>query len=152
MVKVLKKYRKKFLVKQHIMGELLKEADKPELRKCLENAIKVVKKNVETIELQIKHLSKNVKFKDLNLDTVSTRKSLKKWMMLKNLTYQKLKVLTVDELNECAGNINELLAYHQTLDEFDSLFIISNDVMESLKHLRNGYNVIIDDIIGITEE
>lgn len=134
MIKELKRFRKKILLKQHIMGKLLAQANQPEMRKCLENAIKVVKKHREILELEIKHLSKNAKFKELNLESMTVERSLKKWHKSISLSYQKLKIACVNELNECATLCNQILAYHQTKDDIDEKFIISSEVIDSLKH------------------
>ncbi len=151
MIKYLKKIRKQVLLKLHIM-EMIKDKNiYHNLNKYLLKSIDLMNDHLKIIEEEIRNLNPKSKFKDLDLESVSTTKSLRKWKILNLHSFQKVKSESISIINTCYCDINNYLAYNETKNEVLEKVVIPSNIRNELKKLKLNYNNIIDEIVVLKE-
>ena len=147
MVKYLKKIRKQVLLKQYIMELIVKNNKFEYINKYLLKSIEIMKEHLKVLEEEIKNLNSKSKLKKLDIDSVSTTKSLRKWKILNLESFKKVKTESISVINTCYCDINNYLAFNETKDELGEKMIIPSGVIKDLKKIKQNYNNLIDEII-----
>jgi hypothetical protein len=107
--------------------------------------------HLKIIEEEISNLNPKSKFKDLDLESVSTTKSLRKWKILNLHSFQKVKSESISIINTCYCDINNYLAYNETKNEVLEKVVIPSNIRNELKKLKLNYNNLIDEIVVLKE-
>lgn len=152
MIKYLKKIRKQVLLKLHIMEMIEKNNKFINLNKYLIKSIDLMKDHLNILEEEIRNLNPKSKFKDLDLESVSTTKSLRKWKIVNLHSFQKVKTESISVINTCYCDINNYLAFNETKNEVGEKIVIPSNIRNELKKIKINYNNLIDEIIGLEEQ
>ena len=151
MIKHLKKIRKQVLLKKYIMELLVKNNNFVSFEKILSKAIELISEHIRVLEHEIKNLNPKSKIKELDLDSVTMSKSLRKWKVVNISSFQKMKIETIAVLNTCYVDVNNYLAFNETFNEIGEKIVIPSGIRNELKKIKTNYNSLIDDIIILKE-
>ena len=81
-------------------------------KNILKQLIELIRNHKNIVEKELKNLSPNSKFKSLDINSVSTIKSTRKWKVIKINTLGHYKTEIISIINTCISEINNYLAFN----------------------------------------